>query len=89
MGFEALILRETDMTIKILVPQLGNEIGEAEVTAWEVGIGDTVAEGDIIVTITTTKMAVDIEAPAAGILSKILVEEGELVEVGKTLGEIS
>lgn len=89
MGFEALILRETDMTVKILVPQLGNEIGEAEVTAWEVGIGDTVAEGDIIVTITTTKMAVDIEAPAAGILSKILVEEGELVEVGKTLGEIS
>lgn len=77
------------MTVKILVPQLGNEIGEAEVTAWEVGIGDTVAEGDIIVTITTTKMAVDIEAPAAGILSKILVEEGELVEVGKTLGEIS
>ncbi len=76
------------MSTLIIVPQLGNEISEAEVTAWEIGVGDEISEGDLIVTITTTKMAIEIEAPASGVLTKIAAEEGELVEVGATLGEI-
>ena len=77
------------MSTSILVPQLGNEITEAEITAWEVGVGDTVSEGDLVVTITTTKMAVEIEAPASGALTKISAQEGDLVDVGAVLGEIS
>ncbi|MGJ8584105.1 MAG: biotin/lipoyl-containing protein [Marinosulfonomonas sp.] len=76
------------MSTDIVVPQLGNEITEAEVTAWEIAVGDTVAEGDLVVTITTTKMAVEIEAPCAGALTEITMEEGELVEVGAVLGKI-
>lgn len=72
----------------ILVPQLGNEITEAEVTEWLVAEGAQVAAGEVIVTITTTKMAIDIEAPVAGRLSRIAIPEGELAEVGATLGEI-
>ncbi len=77
------------MSTNIVVPQLGNEISEAEVTAWEVAEGDEVKEGDFILTITTTKMAIEIEAPASGVLTKIHAEEGELVEIGAVLGEIS
>ncbi len=73
----------------ILVPQLGNEISEAEVTEWLVAEGAVVAAGDAVVTITTTKMAIDIEAPVAGRLTRIAVAEGELAEVGATLGEIA
>lgn len=73
----------------ILVPQLGNEISEAEVTEWLLAEGDTVSEGDLVVVITTTKMAMELEAPASGTLGKIVVPEGELVEVGATLGEIA
>ncbi|MFT5047563.1 MAG: pyruvate/2-oxoglutarate dehydrogenase complex dihydrolipoamide acyltransferase (E2) component [Porticoccaceae bacterium] len=76
------------MTIEIVVPQLGNEITEAEVTAWELVEGDSVKKGDFLLTITTTKMAIEIEAPESGILTKILVQEGELVDVGAKLGEI-
>jgi len=76
------------MSTEIVVPQLGNEITEAEVTAWEFAEGDTVNKGDFLLTITTTKMAIEIEAPESGTLSKILVEEGELVDVGAKLGEI-
>ncbi|WP_068113921.1 biotin/lipoyl-containing protein [Tropicimonas marinistellae] len=72
----------------ILVPQLGNEITEAEVTEWLVGEGDEVKEGDLVVVITTTKMAMEIEAPASGKLTKLSAEEGDLVEVGAVLGEI-
>jgi pyruvate/2-oxoglutarate dehydrogenase complex dihydrolipoamide acyltransferase (E2) component len=69
------------------VPQLGNEITEAEVTEWLKADGDTVAEGEPIVTITTTKMAIELEAPAAGRLV-ILIPEGEIAGVGAILAEI-
>lgn len=77
------------MATEIIVPQLGNEISEAEVTSWEVSVGDEVNEGDALVVITTTKMAMEIEAPASGVLSEIRAEEGELVEIGAILGVIS
>ncbi|MBO6676205.1 MAG: lipoyl domain-containing protein [Rhizobiales bacterium] len=77
------------MTTPILVPQLGNEITEAEVTEWVASEGDTLKSGDLIVVITTTKMAIEIEAPADGKLSTIAMPEGEIVEVGVTLGEIT
>jgi pyruvate/2-oxoglutarate dehydrogenase complex dihydrolipoamide acyltransferase (E2) component len=76
------------MATPVVVPQLGNEISEAEVTEWLKAEGDAVEEGDLIVSITTTKMAIDIEAPAAGTLARILVPEGELVGVGAVLAEI-
>jgi pyruvate/2-oxoglutarate dehydrogenase complex dihydrolipoamide acyltransferase (E2) component len=77
------------MATPILVPQLGNEITEAEVTEWVAAEGDDVKKGDLIVVITTTKMAIEIEAPADGQLSTIALPEGEIVEVGVTLGEIT
>lgn len=70
------------------VPQLGTEITEAEVTEWLVPDGAEVAEGDTIVTITTTKMAIDLEAPASGTLH-IRIAEGEIAAVGAVLAEIA
>lgn len=72
----------------VLVPQLGNEISEAEVTEWLVAVGDTVAAGDPLVTISTTKMAIEIEATVAGRIASIAVEEGEIVQVADTLAQI-
>ena len=77
------------MTTPIPVPQLGNEITEAEVTEWVAAEGDTVKSGDLIVVITTTKMAMEIEAPVDGVLKTISAAEGEIVEIGMTLGEIA
>lgn len=76
------------MAAQVLIPQLGNEISEAEITEWLVKDGDTVAAGDPILTISTTKMAIDIEAPVAGVLS-IQMPEGELANVGAVVGEIA
>jgi pyruvate/2-oxoglutarate dehydrogenase complex dihydrolipoamide acyltransferase (E2) component len=76
------------MSTPILLPQLGNEITEAEVTEWLKAEGDSVEQDELILIITTTKMSLEIEAPVAGILKKILVPEGELAEVGTTLGII-
>jgi pyruvate/2-oxoglutarate dehydrogenase complex dihydrolipoamide acyltransferase (E2) component len=72
----------------LVVPQLGNEVTEAEVTEWLKADGAAVEEGEPVVNISTTKMAMDLEAPASGTL-KIVVEEGEIAEVGATLAEIA
>ncbi|MEM0936275.1 MAG: lipoyl domain-containing protein [Pseudomonadota bacterium] len=70
-----------------VVPQLGNEVEEAEVNEWLKADGEMVEEGEPIVNISTTKMAMDLDAPASGVL-KIVVEEGEIAKVGATLAEI-
>ena len=51
------------MATEILVPQLGNEVTEAEVTEWAANVGDEVSAGEVIVIISTTKAALEIEAP--------------------------
>jgi pyruvate/2-oxoglutarate dehydrogenase complex dihydrolipoamide acyltransferase (E2) component len=76
------------MATDILVPQLGNEVTEAEITEWVASAGDHVKSGEVLVVISTTKTALEIESPVDGILSEILVNEGELTEVGSIIGVI-
>lgn len=77
------------MATEIVVPQLGTEITEAEVTEWLVGVGDIIELDQPLMTLTTTKMSMDIESTVAGTLSEIRVEEGELAPVGAVLAVIS
>ena len=77
------------MTTEIVVPQLGTEITEAEITEWLKGAGETVDAGEPILVLSTTKMSMELEAPAAGTLTEIRVAEGELAEVGAVLGVIA
>ena len=74
------------MAMEILVPQLGNEVSEAEVTEWAAAVGDSVSAGEVVVVISTTKAALEIESPVDGTLSEIRIGEGELTEVGAVLG---
>ena len=76
------------MATDILVPQLGNEVTEAETTEWIASAGDHVKSGEVLVVISTTKTALEIESPVDGTLSEILVNEGELTEVGSIIGVI-
>ena len=76
------------MATDILVPQLGNEVTEAEITEWIASAGDHVKSGEVLVVISTTKTALEIESPVDGILSEILVNEGELTEGGSIIGVI-
>ncbi|MFI5411012.1 biotin/lipoyl-containing protein [Kaistia sp. UC242_56] len=77
------------MDIPLLMPQLGNETTEAELTEWLKAVGDPVREGEQILILTTTKLSMEIEAPATGVLKDIVVPEGDIAEIGATLAIIA
>ena len=73
---------------QITVPTLGESVSEATVATWLKKEGDTVAADEPIVELETDKVTLEVNAPAAGVISSIVVQEGENVEVGALLGEI-
>ncbi len=72
----------------VVVPDLGNEIDEAQVETWLKGLGDAVAEGEPLLTLTTPKVSLEIEAPVSGTLMAMLVEADDIVSVGDELAAI-
>lgn len=73
---------------QIVVPTLGESVTEATVAQWLKKEGDTVAADEPLVELETDKVTLEVNAPSAGVISSIVVQEGENVEVGALLGEI-
>ncbi|MBY6061726.1 dihydrolipoamide acetyltransferase family protein [Microbacterium esteraromaticum] len=64
------------------LPDVGEGLTEAELVAWKVAPGDTVAINDVICEIETAKSLVELPSPHAGTVGELLVAEGVTVEVG-------
>jgi pyruvate/2-oxoglutarate dehydrogenase complex dihydrolipoamide acyltransferase (E2) component len=67
------------------LPDLGEGLTEGEIARWLVSEGQEVAEDDPLVEIQTDKATVEIPSPAAGTVTRILVDEGKVVPVGTVL----
>lgn len=76
------------MATDIVVPT-EQEGTKAVVKAWLKRVGDRIARNDPVVELETDKVAVEIAAEAAGVLSEILIEEGAEVGPGTVLGRIA
>ncbi len=64
------------------LPDVGEGLVEAEIVSWKVKPGDTVKLNDTIVEIETAKSLVELPVPFAGVVTELLVPEGETVPVG-------
>src|SRR5215213_6024864 len=73
------------MAYAFKLPDLGEGLTEGEVARWLVAVGDEIAEDQPLVEIQTDKTTVEIPSPAAGLVSRILVAEGEIAPVGAVL----
>jgi 2-oxoglutarate decarboxylase len=76
-------------TIQITMPEMGESVTEGTILEWLKQVGDEVEVDEGIVEVSTDKVDTEVPSPAAGILTKILVEPDETVPVGTVLGEIS
>jgi pyruvate/2-oxoglutarate dehydrogenase complex dihydrolipoamide acyltransferase (E2) component len=68
--------------VEVLMPQMGMSIFEGVVIKWHVGVGDVVVLDQLVCEVTTDKTDAEILAPANGVISEIVVAEGEPVDVG-------
>ncbi|MFM2409246.1 MAG: hypothetical protein RL481_74 [Pseudomonadota bacterium] len=76
------------MSTEIKVPVLGESITEATLGQWLKKPGEAVAADEPIASLETDKVAVEVPAPAAGVMGAYVVEEGATVNVGAVIGVI-
>jgi 2-oxoglutarate dehydrogenase E2 component (dihydrolipoamide succinyltransferase) len=70
------------------MPQLGETVIEGTITRWIKAVGDVVAEGDVLLEVSTDKVDSEIPATSSGTLTEIFAKEGDTVAVGAKLGVI-
>ena len=76
------------MSTEVKVPTLGESVSEATLGQWLKQPGDTVALDEPIASLETDKVAIEVTAPAAGVMGAQLVAVGETVAVGALLASI-
>jgi pyruvate dehydrogenase E2 component (dihydrolipoamide acetyltransferase) len=76
------------MAVKVIMPQAGQDLETGLVKQWLKAEGDADAKGEPIVQIETEKVSLDVEAPAAGVLLRIVVPDATETAIFSTIGII-
>ena len=74
---------------EVTLPQLGETVTEGTITRWFKKVGDTVSVDEPLFEVSTDKVDTEVPSPVAGVLTEILVPEGETVAVGTVIGVVS
>ncbi len=85
----SMLAKDLRMAIEIVVPTLGELVTEATIGKWFKKAGDAVKADEALAELETDKVTLEVNAPAAGVISEIVVKEGETVAVGTVLGSIA
>jgi pyruvate dehydrogenase E2 component (dihydrolipoamide acetyltransferase) len=78
----------TGTAVDVVMPQMGVSVSEGTITRWAKQVGETVEADETLLEISTDKVDTEVPSPASGVVSEILVQEGETVEVGTLLARI-
>src|SRR4051812_33550293 len=76
------------MPTNVIMPQMGESIFEGTLTKWLKKPGDTIQRDEPLFEISTDKVDAEIPSPAAGVLTKILVPEGQTVQINTVVAQI-
>jgi pyruvate dehydrogenase E2 component (dihydrolipoamide acetyltransferase) len=77
------------MAYKIVMPQLGLTMEEGAVTSWLKKPGDWVEKGDVLFTVETDKVEMEVESMGRGYLSEFQVTLGQTVKVGTLIAMLN
>jgi len=77
------------MTTEITMPRLSETMADGKILSWHKKVNDRVNKGEIIAEVETDKANMEIEAVDAGILSEILISEGQKAKVGDPIAVLN
>ena len=75
--------------VAVVVPKWGLEMTEGTVSSWLKQPGDMVARGEPLIEIESEKIVNSLDAPAEGMLRRILLDAGNIAAVGTLIGVIA
>ncbi len=75
--------------IDVVTPAAGESVTEGTILEWHVKVGDEIKADATIVEISTDKVDVELPSPASGVVTELLVEEGDTVTVGQVIARIA
>ena len=78
----------TTEAIDVVMPQMGVSVSEGTITKWLKQQGEQVEADEPLLEISTDKVDTEVPSPGSGVLTEILVQEGETVDVGTKLAVI-
>jgi len=73
------------MSIEVVMPKMGESIQEGKILRWVKNVGDKVERDEVILEISTDKVDTEVPSPSAGVITAIMFQEGDTVEVGKVI----
>jgi 2-oxoglutarate dehydrogenase E2 component (dihydrolipoamide succinyltransferase) len=76
------------MTIELKIPDVGESIREVQIGRWLKKEGDAIEQDENVVELETDKASMELPAPKAGVLAKILKQQGDTVAVGEVIAHL-
>lgn len=77
------------MIVDVVMPKLGESIVEGTILEWKVKVGDTIGRDAVLLEISTDKVDSEIPSPAEGIVTELLFEPQDTVDVGVVIARIN
>jgi pyruvate/2-oxoglutarate dehydrogenase complex dihydrolipoamide acyltransferase (E2) component len=79
----------TGTQTEVVMPQMGVSVSEGTITKWLKQVGEAIGRDEPLLEISTDKVDTEVPSPAEGVVTQILIQEGETVEVGTVLATIA
>ncbi|NMM50218.1 dihydrolipoamide acetyltransferase family protein [Marinigracilibium pacificum] len=70
---------------KMVMPKMGESVMEGTILTWLKQVGDTIEQDESVLEVATDKVDTEVPATHAGVLKEILVQEGDVVQVGSPI----
>ena len=74
--------------VEVKVPQLSESVAEATLLTWKKKVGDAVAIDEILIEVETDKVVLEVPAPAAGVLTELVMGDGSTVAAEQLIAKI-
>ena len=75
--------------VEMVMPKMGESIMEGTILTWLKKVGDTIEQDESVLEVATDKVDTEVPATHAGVLTEILAQEGDVIEVGKPIAVIT